>query len=149
MIPWQRVREARIKGAKVAAVTNVVGSTIARESDSVIYTHAGPEIGVCATKTFTAQLVVIYLMALYFGHIRGTISSGQYQDLVQEMLAVPDKVQQILDNSRKIKKIADKTFKFGCFLFLGRIYGLPMALEGALKLKEVSYIHAEGYPSGR
>ncbi|MCG9478971.1 MAG: glutamine--fructose-6-phosphate transaminase (isomerizing) [Actinomycetia bacterium] len=142
------VREARIKGAKVAAITNVVGSTIARESDSVIYTHAGPEIGVCATKTFTAQLVVIYLMALYFGHIRGTISSGQYQDLVQEMLAVPDKVQQILDNSREIKKIADKTFKFGCFLFLGRIYGLPMALEGALKLKEVSYIHAEGYPSG-
>lgn len=142
------VREARGKGARVAAITNVVGSTIARESDAVIYTHAGPEIGVCATKTFSAQLVVIYLLALYLAKAKKVIGDKEYRRIIRELLSLPEKVQQVLDQSQQIKKIADKTYRYSCFLFLGRLYGLPMALEGALKLKEVSYIHAEGYPAG-
>jgi len=108
------------------AITNVVGSTIARESDSVIYTHAGPEIGVCATKTFTSQIIIMYLMGY----------------------RIPGKIQDILDRADELKKIAEHTYRKSCFLFLGRKYGLPAALEGALKLKEISYIHAEGYPAG-
>jgi len=142
------IREAKSKGARVVAITNVVGSTVARESDSVIYTHAGPEIGVCATKTFTAQIVVMYLMALYFGRIKGTISEERYLEIIEELEFIPNKIQDILNRSSQIKKIADETYRYTCFLFLGRIYGLPMALEGALKLKEISYIHAEGYPAG-
>ncbi|MGM0366364.1 MAG: glutamine--fructose-6-phosphate transaminase (isomerizing) [Actinomycetota bacterium] len=142
------IREARSKGARVVAITNVVGSTVARESDSVIYTHAGPEIGVCATKTFTAQVVVMYLMALYFARIKGTLPEQRYQNIIEELEFIPDKIQDILNRSSQIKKIAEQTCRYSCFLFLGRIYSLPMALEGALKLKEVSYIHAEGYPAG-
>ncbi len=142
------IREARSKGAKIVAITNVVGSTVARESDSVIYTHAGPEIGVCASKTFTAQIMVMYLMGLYFGRIKKHISKDRFQKIIRELENIPDKIQKILDRAGEIKIIADKTFKFTCFLFLGRIFGLPAALEGALKLKEISYIHAEGYPAG-
>jgi len=142
------IREAKSKGAKVVAVTNVVGSTIARESDSVIYTHAGPEIGVCATKTFTAQLVVMYLIGLYVAKARGSIDSQKYKGLIEELKLIPDKIQLILNNALKIKHIADETYRHSCFLFLGRIYGFPVSLEGALKLKEISYIHAEGYPAG-
>ena len=142
------IREAKSKGAKIVAITNVVGSTVARESDSVIYTHAGPEIGVCASKTFTAQIMVMYLMGLYFGRIKKHISKDRFQKIIRELENIPDKIQKILDRAGEIKIIADKTFKFTCFLFLGRIFGLPAALEGALKLKEISYIHAEGYPAG-
>jgi glutamine---fructose-6-phosphate transaminase (isomerizing) len=142
------IREARTKGAKVMAVTNVVGSTIARESNSVIYTHAGPEIGVCATKTFTAQIMVMYLTALYLAKARGLMHQEQFDRIIEELEVIPNKIQQILNNAAKLKKIADETYRHACFLFLGRIYGFPMALEGALKLKEISYIHAEGYAAG-
>lgn len=142
------IREAKSKGAKIVAITNVVGSTVARESDSVIYTHAGPEIGVCATKTFTAQIIVMYLMALYFGKVTGKINIEKYKRIVEELEFLPDKIQLILNDAPKIKKIADHLYKYRTFLFLGRIFGLPVALEGALKLKEISYIHAEGYAAG-
>jgi glutamine---fructose-6-phosphate transaminase (isomerizing) len=142
------IREAKSKGAKVMAITNVVGSTIARESDSVIYTHAGPEIGVCATKTFTAQIMVMYLMGLYFGKVKGLLNKRQYQKIIEELHKITDKIQDVLDRAPEIKKIADHVYRKTCFLFLGRIYGFPAALEGALKLKEISYIHAEGYPAG-
>ena len=142
------IREAKRKGAKVIAVTNVVGSTIARESDSVVYTHAGPEIGVCATKTFTAQIIVMYMIGLYLARVKGSIKSDEYSQIIEEIEIIPNKVQQILNSADKLKKIADETYKHTCFLFLGRIYGFPMALEGALKLKEISYIHAEGYAAG-
>jgi len=142
------IREAKSKGAKVVAVTNVVGSTIARESDSVIYTHAGPEIGVCATKTFTAQIVVMYLISLYLAKVKGSVDGQKYESLIRELELIPDKIQLILNNAAKIKHVADETCRHSCFLFLGRIYGFPVSLEGALKLKEISYIHAEGYPAG-
>ena len=142
------IREAKSKGAKIVAITNVVGSTVARESDSVIYTHAGPEIGVCATKTFTAQIIVMYLMSLYFGKITGNIDNERYAKIVEELEFIPNKIQLILNDANKIKKIADHLYKYRTFLFLGRIFGLPIALEGALKLKEISYIHAEGYAGG-
>ncbi len=142
------IREAKLKGAKIVAITNVVGSTVARESNSVIYTHAGPEIGVCATKTFTAQIIVMYLMGLYFAGIRGNINKNKFHETISELKIIPNKIQSILDRAGEIKKIADKTYKYTCFLFLGRIFGLPAAMEGALKLKEISYIHAEGYAAG-
>jgi len=142
------IREAKSRGAKIVAITNVVGSTVARESDSVIYTHAGPEIGVCATKTFTAQIIVMYLMALYFGKVTGNLNEDEYKKIVKEIELIPDKIQTILNDAVKIKKIADHLYKYRTFLFLGRIFGLPVALEGALKLKEISYIHAEGYAGG-
>ncbi len=142
------VREAKSKGAKVIGITNVVGSTVARESDSVIYTHAGPEIGVCATKTFTAQIIIMYLMGLYFADVNGNMCKSESQKIVEELKTIPDKIQNILDRAEEIKRIADRTYKYTCFLFLGRVYNLPAAMEGALKLKEISYIHAEGYPAG-
>jgi glucosamine--fructose-6-phosphate aminotransferase (isomerizing) len=142
------IKEARAKGAKVLAITNIVGSTASRESDSVVYTHAGPEIGVCATKTFTAQLTVMYLIGLYLAKARGEMDIERFNRILNELDMIPNKVQQILKNAPKIKKIADETYRYSCFLFLGRIYGFPMALEGALKLKEISYIHAEGYAAG-
>jgi len=142
------IKEARRKGAKVLAITNIVGSTASRESDSVVYTHAGPEIGVCATKTFTAQLTVMYLIGLFLAKARGGMDIERFNRILNELDMIPNKVQQILNNAPKIKKIADETYRHSCFLFLGRIYGFPMALEGALKLKEISYIHAEGYAAG-
>ncbi|MES0342191.1 MAG: glutamine--fructose-6-phosphate transaminase (isomerizing), partial [Candidatus Humimicrobiaceae bacterium] len=142
------IREAKSKGAKVMAITNVAGSTVARESDSVIYTHAGPEIGVCATKTFTSQIIIMYLMGLYFGKIRGTLKDADYKKIIDELHVIPNKIQNILNRADELKEVARRTFKHTCFLFLGRIFGLPAALEGALKLKEISYIHAEGYPAG-
>ena len=142
------IREAKSKGAKIVAITNVVGSTVARESNSVIYTHAGPEIGVCATKTYTAQIIVLYLMALYFARVKRLVDKNKFQRIIGQLETIPDKIQNILERADEIKKIADKTYKHTCFLFLGRIFGLPTALEGALKLKEISYIHAEGYPAG-
>jgi glutamine---fructose-6-phosphate transaminase (isomerizing) len=142
------IREAKRKGAKIMTVTNIVGSTIARESDSVVYTHAGPEIGVCATKTFTAQLAVMYMVGLYLAKARNMITDEIYAEILEDLELLPNKIQQILNNAAKIKKIADETYRHIVFLFLGRIFGYPMSLEGALKLKEISYIHAEGYAAG-
>jgi len=142
------IREAKSKGARVIAITNVVGSSVARESDSVIYTHAGPEIGVCATKTFTSQIIIMYLMGLYFGRIREFISIEYYREIIGQLNRIPGKIKNILDRADQLRQIADHTYSKSCFLFLGRVYGLPAALEGALKLKEISYIHAEGYPAG-
>ena len=109
------IREAKLKGAKIVAITNVVGSTVARESNSVIYTHAGPEIGVCATKTFTAQIIVMYLIGLYFAKVRGYINKKKFYEIISELKIIPDKIQSILDRAGEIKKIADKTYKYTCF----------------------------------
>ena len=143
------LREAKRQGAPVFGIVNVVGSTIARETDAGVYIHAGPEIGVASTKAFTSQVMVLSLIAIMLGRMRG-LSLETGKKLTSELEKVPDKVQYILDNERKnqqIKKIAEKFKDHSNFLYLGRSYNFPVALEGALKLKEISYIHAEGYPS--
>ena len=143
------LREAKRQGAPVFGIVNVVGSTIARETDAGVYIHAGPEIGVASTKAFTSQVMVLSLIAIMLGRMRG-LSLETGKKLTSELEKIPDKVQYILDNERKnqqIKKIAEKFKDHSNFLYLGRSYNFPVALEGALKLKEISYIHAEGYPS--
>lgn len=142
------LENAKRNGATIFGIVNVVGSSIARLSDAGMYTHAGPEIGVASTKAFTAQLVALNLFALKVAKAKGTISDERYESLLLELSHVPDKVQWILDNQvDKIKEIALKYSGARDFLFLGRGYNFPIALEGALKLKEISYIHAEGYPA--
>jgi glucosamine--fructose-6-phosphate aminotransferase (isomerizing) len=142
------LENAKKQGAIILGVVNVVGSSIARLSDAGAYTHAGPEIGVASTKAFTAQLTVLNLIALKIASLRGSISEERYQKLAQELNEVPEKVEWILDTQvDKIKAIAKKYKEARDFLFLGRGYNFPVALEGALKLKEISYIHAEGYPA--
>ena len=143
------LREAKRQGAPVFGIVNVVGSTIARETDAGVYIHAGPEIGVASTKAFTSQVMVLSLIAIMLGRMRG-LSLETGKKLTSELEKIPDKVQYILDKERKnqqIKKIAEKFKDHSNFLYLGRSYNFPVALEGALKLKEISYIHAEGYPS--
>jgi glucosamine--fructose-6-phosphate aminotransferase (isomerizing) len=124
-----------------------VGSSIARASHGGAYTHAGPEIGVASTKAFTAQLAVLTMIALKIAHIKGTISQERYMLLLKELNEVPEKVAWVLKNSKQIKALAEKYKDANDFLYLGRGYNFPVALEGALKLKEISYIHAEGYPA--
>lgn len=142
------LENAKSKGAIILGVVNVVGSSIARLSHAGAYTHAGPEIGVASTKAFTAQLTVLELIALKIAHLKKTIDGQQYAHLLKELSAVPDKVQAILDTQiPKIKEIARKYKDARDFLYLGRGYNFPIALEGALKLKEITYIHAEGYPA--
>jgi glucosamine--fructose-6-phosphate aminotransferase (isomerizing) len=126
---------------------NAVGSSIARLSDAGAYTHAGPEIGVASTKAFTGQLAVLMMMALKLGRAKGSLSEENYRALLLELEQVPDKIRQILDTQDTIKLLAQKYKDARDFLFLGRGYNFPIALEGALKLKEISYIHAEGYPA--
>jgi len=140
------LREARRRGHKVLSICNVVGSTIARESDGGIYLHAGPEIGVASTKAFTSQVSVLTLLALLMGRIR-TLSHSRATAVLKALEAVPAQVEQLLKQSDEIKRIALKYAKAEDFLYLGRGYCYPVALEGALKLKEISYIHAEGYPA--
>lgn len=141
------IKFARSAGALVLGICNVVGSSIPRETDAGVYTHAGPEIGVASTKAFTAQVTVLTLIALLLGRKRDIISQDRYEQLIAEMLAVPKKIEKILESSPKVEKVA-KVFKDSTnFLYLGRGYFFPLALEGALKLKEISYIHAEGYPA--
>ncbi|WP_456392293.1 glutamine--fructose-6-phosphate transaminase (isomerizing) [Persephonella sp.] len=140
--------DAKKEGAKTIGLVNVVGSSLSRETDHVMYTYCGPEIGVAATKTFTAQLVTLLLFALEAGLKKGTVSKPEYKKLYDELLHIPSKVESILNNEEGIKEIAHKYMNAQDFLFLGRNINYPIALEGALKLKEISYIHAEGYPAG-
>lgn len=141
------IRLAHQSGAMVLGICNVVGSSIPRETDAGVYTHAGPEIGVASTKAFTAQVTVLTLMAMLLGRKRDVISQERFEQLICEMIAVPDKIEKILESNEKVKKIAQVFKDSSNFLYLGRGYFFPVALEGALKLKEISYIHAEGYPA--
>ena len=141
-------REAKAKGSKTIAICNVVGSMITRESAGTIYTHAGPEIGVASTKAFTAQLTALYLFALYLAQLRGAMSAEQAKDAVQELTRIPGKLEHLLTHEEECEDLAKEYVRAQDFLFLGRGIHYPIALEGALKLKEVSYIHAEGYPAG-
>jgi glutamine---fructose-6-phosphate transaminase (isomerizing) len=126
---------------------NVVGSSIARKSHAGAYTHAGPEIGVASTKAFTAQLAVLTMIALKIAHQKKTIDEERYLLLCKELIEIPDKVATVLQQNENIKNLAEKYKNANDFLYLGRGYNFPVALEGALKLKEISYIHAEGYPA--
>ncbi len=140
------LREAQKKGAKVFGICNVVGSTIARETDAGVYIHAGPEIGVASTKAFTSQVVVLSLIALYLGR-RRKMSLSDGREFVREIQSLPGKISEFLQQADDVKKIAKYFNKADNALFLGRNINYPVALEGALKLKEISYIHAEGYPA--
>jgi glutamine---fructose-6-phosphate transaminase (isomerizing) len=141
------IEKAKEQGAMIFGIVNVVGSSIARVSDAGAYTHAGPEIGVASTKAFTAQLVVLTMMALKIAKEKGTIDEARFRNLLVELADVPEKVDSILKNAEEVKKIALKYKDASDALYLGRGYNFPVALEGALKLKEISYIHAEGYPA--
>jgi glucosamine--fructose-6-phosphate aminotransferase (isomerizing) len=141
-------REAKLKGSKTLAICNVVGSMIARESAGTIYTHAGPEIGVASTKAFTAQLTALFLFALYLGELRGETSPEKAKQYVQELMKIPGKLETLLAKEPELEELAKTYMRAQDFLFLGRGIHFPIALEGALKLKEISYIHAEGYPAG-
>lgn len=141
-------REAKRLGAKVMSICNVMGSTSAREADAVFYTRSGPEIGVASTKAFTSQIAALYLFAVAVALGKGRISRDSARELEQELLSIPDKIEQMLARNDEIEKIAKELFKAKDFLYLGRGIHFPIALEGALKLKEISYIHAEGYPAG-
>jgi glucosamine--fructose-6-phosphate aminotransferase (isomerizing) len=141
------IENAKSKGAIILGVVNVVGSSIARVSDAGAYTHAGPEIGVASTKAFTAQLAVLTMIALKIGYEKGVLDRDRYLNLLKELDAVPGKVAEVLQSHEHIKEIAEKYKDAKDCLYLGRGYNFPVALEGALKLKEISYIHAEGYPA--
>jgi glutamine---fructose-6-phosphate transaminase (isomerizing) len=140
------LREAKRQGAKSLAICNVVGSMATRESDGTIYTHAGPEIGVASTKAFTAQLVALYLLALHLGQARKTVDERKTH--IADLLQLPQQIEQVLKCAPQIEDIASRFYNRTDFLYLGRGINYPIALEGALKLKEISYIHAEGYPAG-
>src|SRR5213595_494251 len=141
-------REAKAKGSKTLAICNVVGSMITREAAGTIYTHAGPEIGVASTKAFTAQLTALYLFSLYVAQLRGEMSAEQAKAAVQELTRIPGKLEHLLTHEEDCEDLAKEYVRSQDFLFLGRGIHYPIALEGALKLKEISYIHAEGYPAG-
>ena len=141
------IEKAKEQGAFIFGIVNVVGSSIARASHAGAYTHAGPEIGVASTKAFTAQLAVLLMIALKIAKEKGTIDESRYSRLLVEMEELPEKVEAILKNGIALKSIAEKYKDAANALFLGRGYNFPIALEGALKLKEISYIHAEGYPA--
>jgi len=141
-------REARLKGAKILAICNVVGSMLTREANGTIYTHAGPEIGVASTKAFTGQLTALVLTALFLAQVRGKLTPALAQTMMQELTRIPHKIETILQRDPDVEELAKKFFRHSDFLYLGRGIHYPIALEGALKLKEISYIHAEGYPAG-
>ena len=142
------VREARRLGAKVLSITNVVGSSMALESDGVIYLHSGPEIGVASTKTFVAHLVCLYLLGLRLAAVRNRLGPERRAAFASELKALPGAVQSVLDRAELLKGLAGKYASFRNFMYIGRGINYPIALEGALKLKEISYLHAEGYPAG-
>ena len=142
------IRGAKQKGGTLVSICNVVGSTIARESDAVIYTHCGPEIGVASTKAFTAQLAVLVLLALNIGRKTGKISSDECREILQDLIEIPQHIRTVLKQNDELKEFSKHYRDKHDFLYLGRGINYPIALEGALKLKEISYIHAEGYPAG-
>jgi len=141
------MHEARSRGARVMGIVNVVGSTIARETDFGMYLHAGPEIGVASTKAFTSQVVALMLFTLLLGRVRGTISVEKGREIVEALNALPGQVERVLEQNDAIRELAERYIGASNFLYLGRGYNFPTALEGALKLKEISYIHAEGLPA--
>jgi glutamine---fructose-6-phosphate transaminase (isomerizing) len=142
------LREAKNRGSKSVAICNVVGSMATREVDGTIYTHAGPEIGVASTKAFTCQLVALHLLAMYIGQVRGALSEDERRKHIDELLLLPKQLEEILKRSKQLEDLAGRFHSRSDFLYLGRGINYPIALEGALKLKEISYIHAEGYPAG-
>jgi len=142
------LREAKELGSRVLSICNVQGSMIVREADGTILTHAGPEIGVASTKAFTGQMIALYLLGLYLGQLRGTLSQEEAKFHAQELAELPVKLEHLLNESDGIEELAKEFFRSTDFLYLGRGINFPVALEGALKLKEISYIHAEGYPAG-
>lgn len=142
------VREAQRRGARVIAIVNTVGSQMTRDADGTILTHAGPEIGVAATKTFTAQMTAVYILAMHLGRLRGHLRDARYERNVAALREMPEKMRSVLSDDKAILEAARKYCERDDFLFLGRSVSYPIAMEGALKLKEISYIHAEGYPAG-
>ncbi|HZT59828.1 MAG TPA: glutamine--fructose-6-phosphate transaminase (isomerizing) [Pyrinomonadaceae bacterium] len=142
------LREAKERGSKVLAICNVQGSMVTRESDGTILTHAGPEIGVASTKAFTSQMIALYLFAMYLGQVRGGLSAEESARHAQELAELPVKIERLLSESDDLEELAREFHRATDFLYLGRGINFPVALEGALKLKEISYIHAEGYPAG-
>lgn len=144
----EALNEAKTNGAKTLAVTNVLMSKIARDSDAVIYTHAGPEIGVASTKAFTTQLIVFYLFALYLGRVKKKLNKKHAVELIRDVVKIPSLIQQTLKLDKDMEGLAKEYFQYKNFLYLGRGINHPIAFEGALKLKEISYIHAEGYAAG-
>src|SRR5215469_10613993 len=141
-------REAKVRGSRTVAISNVAGTTIAREADGVIYTLAGPEISIASTKAFTAQMAALFLFALYLGQVRESLPKERLAHYIRELLDLPSKVKGVLNSAEQCESIADEFHKVDDFLFLGRAIHYPVAMDGALKLKEVSYVHAEGYPTG-
>jgi glutamine---fructose-6-phosphate transaminase (isomerizing) len=141
-------REAKARGSRTIAISNVMDSTIAREADGVLYTHAGPEISIASTKAFTAQMAVLFLFAAYLGQVRGKLAKEQVRGYIRELLELPAKTETALKSGSDCKALADQYYSVEDFLFLGRAIHYPVAMDGALKLKEVSYVHAEGYPTG-
>jgi len=141
-------REAKQKGSRTLAICNVVGSMITREAAGTIYTHAGPEIGVASTKAFTCQLTALFILAMYLGQANGQLDEDRSRCLVQDLLRLPGKLETVLSHNARYEAMGKEFHRTTDFLFLGRGVHFPIALEGALKLKEISYIHAEGYPAG-
>ena len=141
------IQMAKENGAMVFGIVNGVGSSIARESDTGVYIHVGPEIGVASTKAFTGQVTVLVMLSLALGMAKGTVSQVEYEQTIKELLLIPEKIEKVLEQNDKIKELSTKFTFAHNFLYLGRGYNYPVALEGALKLKEISYIHAEGYPA--
>ncbi|MBM7562801.1 glutamine--fructose-6-phosphate transaminase (isomerizing) [Fusibacter tunisiensis] len=144
----QSLREAKRKGARVMSIVNVVGSSVARESDDLFYTWAGPEIGVASTKAFTTQLIAFYLVAIHFGHLNGALSDMDYTELIDELKTMPEKFEQVLSKSEEIQKLAARQFNNEKVFFMGRGVDSDLALEGSLKLKEISYINSFAIPAG-
>ncbi|MGH9498152.1 MAG: glutamine--fructose-6-phosphate transaminase (isomerizing) [Terriglobales bacterium] len=141
-------REAKARGSRTIAISNVVNSTIAREADGVLYTNAGPEVSIASTKAFTAQMAVLFLLAAYLGQERGYLKKDQVQRHIGELLELPAKIATVLASAAQCETLAEEYRTAQDFLFLGRAIHYPIAMDGALKLKEVSYVHAEGYPTG-
>lgn len=142
------LREAKSKGAYTIAISNVMGSTIAREADAVLYTHAGKETSIASTKAFTAQMAVLYLIAVYLAQAKQTLTPGEIRQHIAELIDLPGKTERTLTCWSQCEELAKKYHEVEDFLFLGRAVHYPIAMDGALKLKEVSYVHAEGYPTG-